>query len=350
MRTIVLLAVLVASLVAAVSFAPSARAATTVTDLGRLPGFPVAEADAINNLGQVAGLSALGYTRGTVDHGHAFVWSGSGSLVDIGTLGGDLSFPGGINDHGEVVGGSTTADGVLHAFAWTAGTGMQPLGDGPGVSSRGFAINQTGVVAGLASLPSGQFEAVLWEAGSVMVLPGLPGGQNAAATAINDAGQVAGIADDGNFVFHPVLWDASGIHDLGVLPDTFFSMAAGMNEAGQVVGYFQVFAGPSIVSVAFSWTATEGLRILPTLGGAEASAAAVNAAGSVVGTAQTGSGLEHAVVWTTNGIIDLAAVGSGPFMSAQRQSGAFGINDQGQVCGISGVGGFSDAVVWSIDA
>jgi probable HAF family extracellular repeat protein len=59
---------------------------------------------------------------------HAFVWSGPGTLLDLGTLGGDGSLAYAVNESGLVVGRSTTAGGWEHAFAWTAAGGMVDLG------------------------------------------------------------------------------------------------------------------------------------------------------------------------------------------------------------------------------
>jgi probable HAF family extracellular repeat protein len=50
-----------------------------------------------------------------------------GSIVDLGTLGGNESFAYDTNERGQVVGWSDTDSGSLHAVLWEAGT-MQDLG------------------------------------------------------------------------------------------------------------------------------------------------------------------------------------------------------------------------------
>jgi probable HAF family extracellular repeat protein len=59
-------------------------------------------------------------SRRSRHHCHAFVWQ-NGKLTDLGTLGGRDSDTTGINDHGQIVGSSTTKKGRAHAVVWTLG-------------------------------------------------------------------------------------------------------------------------------------------------------------------------------------------------------------------------------------
>jgi probable HAF family extracellular repeat protein len=99
-------------------------------------GFEVA---AINDVGQVAGTL----------NGRAVRWTPAQGILDLGTLGGTLSRAYAINASGQVAGASTTATGATHAFLWTPGQGMQDLGTlGGGPSSTARGINDQGQVVG----------------------------------------------------------------------------------------------------------------------------------------------------------------------------------------------------------
>jgi probable HAF family extracellular repeat protein len=95
----------------------------------------------INDAGQVIGAYFDGMTAG------AFLWSPGAAVQLLGDLGG-FANPHRINNGGQVVGDSYTADGTLHPFLWTPAGGMQDLGLPPGAahaSARG--INNAGHIA-----------------------------------------------------------------------------------------------------------------------------------------------------------------------------------------------------------
>jgi uncharacterized membrane protein len=66
----------------------------------------------------------------------AIIWPASGAVTQLGTLGGEFSSAVDINTEGEVVGSSTTSDGVFTPYFWSASTGMLPL---PADKDRGPA-------------------------------------------------------------------------------------------------------------------------------------------------------------------------------------------------------------------
>jgi probable HAF family extracellular repeat protein len=103
---------------------------------------------AINNSGEVAGayITASGQL-------HAFSWV-NGSMVDLGTLGGEWSSAYGVNASGEITGTSMTANGGFRAFV-SNGSGMTSLGTfaGSNGSSYGLAINDFGEIVGNAQTP-----------------------------------------------------------------------------------------------------------------------------------------------------------------------------------------------------
>lgn len=93
--------------------------------------------------GDIAGMSD---TPGI--ESHAFFWSQTRGMQDLGSLGGWFSRANGLNDQGWVSGVSRVADGSRHAFVYRPGHGMVDLG--PGIAGD---INNRGVVIG--SQPNG---------------------------------------------------------------------------------------------------------------------------------------------------------------------------------------------------
>ena len=83
-------------------------------DLGTLRGHPRSHATAVNDNGQVVGLSSPADGLST----RAFSWTQAGGMVDLGTLGGSVAHALAVNETGQVVGQSTQADGSFHAVLW----------------------------------------------------------------------------------------------------------------------------------------------------------------------------------------------------------------------------------------
>jgi probable HAF family extracellular repeat protein len=95
-----------------------------VTDIGNLGGVAWHTPNAINLHGEIVGFSNFSAADGGEYHPHAFLWTESGGMVDLGTLPppfDDNSDAWGINNWGQVVGRSCDADGNCHAFLWQDG-------------------------------------------------------------------------------------------------------------------------------------------------------------------------------------------------------------------------------------
>ncbi|MGW5355961.1 hypothetical protein ACWERV_36315 [Streptomyces sp. NPDC004031] len=86
---------------------------------------------------------------GTPTGNRPFLWS-AGTLTDLGTLGGRLAYPVGVNDSRQVAGVSQRADGSYGAFLWRAGE-LIDLAPPPGFDGISVdAITERGDVLGSA--------------------------------------------------------------------------------------------------------------------------------------------------------------------------------------------------------
>lgn len=276
--------------------------------------------------GFARGLNINGAAAGSAGEAHgtdvsAAVWDHTGHPSDIGRLpGGDFSDAFGINDAGEVVGGSNTA-GVNQPFHYNGSLIPLPLPAGDD-SGQANAINNAGAITGWTSGPAGQ-HAVVWSSnGGVTVLPGALG----LGLAINANNQVVGSSQDSG-AEHAILWNDGQTTDLGTLPGDNQSRAIGINNAGQIVGYSRGAAGQH----AFLFNGIS-MADLGMLGGTDYSeASGINNNGVVVGTTDTNQG-KHAFVWTpAGGMVDLNTL-----VVSQRVvlTAALAINDNGQILAI----------------
>jgi probable HAF family extracellular repeat protein len=171
----------------------------------------------------------------------------------------------GINDNGQVVGGS----GTCAAFNTILGFSLQPL------------------------------HALLWETGKLISLGSLGGtghGNGNLALHINNQGQVVGYSDlRGDANFHAFLWSSStGMKDLGTLPGDVNSLAIGINDAGDVVGVSLdamfnprafIRQGGVLMDLNSLIPAHSALSLL--------TACSINSSGQIVGFAVTSSGTVH---------------------------------------------------------
>src|SRR6266480_655710 len=341
----------------------------TMTDLGAREGY-TSRAFAISDVGQVVGTS----------NGHDLLWE-NGTMRDLGNTN---AFD--VNDEGQIVGWGLARSGQFTAVLWTTpfpppltsltrlgqlgvsvtvATAINPAGQVVGFAkedacdadpfiwengtiarlstpfdcARAFDINAAGQVAGSGTYRFAGDDGFLWDHGVTTELLS-PDGQSTYAYGINDAGQVVGRVHNGSSAYHAALWENGTMTDLGTLGGDF-GEALAINNAGQIVGRSTDASG---ATRAFLWedgTMTD-LGTLP--GDSGSTAYNINAAGEIVGSSFNGAGASHAVFWKNGTITDLGGLG-GDF------SEAHGINDAGQVVGVSRtiVGGNSDdnrAVLW----
>jgi probable HAF family extracellular repeat protein len=177
--------------------------ADEIRELPPLPGDTVGVALAVNDKAQVVGTSGLcsnTTANGLVDGPHAVLWDPDGSVTDLGNLGGTMvNVAAGINNRGEVIGGSLSKDGNLHAFLWTKDTGIQDLGLlGADVATAPTWINNSGQAVGGSCPATGNCRAFLWQDKVLIDLNTLIPADGPLyllfAFAINDSGEIVGQA------------------------------------------------------------------------------------------------------------------------------------------------------------
>ena len=145
------------------------------------------DATGINKSGAIIGHY---WTGGTYGYGQdrAIVYR-DGVLTELGTLGGNYSGAGGINDKGVIVGASyLPMSSTLRAFVWQDGAmrEMQGLGGSQSMASK---IDNHGVVVGTAFDTAGRQWMVRWASPDSAPEPLM---QRGAAYALNDHGDIAG--------------------------------------------------------------------------------------------------------------------------------------------------------------
>jgi probable HAF family extracellular repeat protein len=234
-----------------------------ILDLGTLGSGTESLGVYVNDAGQVIGFSTINTEPDPIGFfgfpTHTFIWQ-KGHKLDIGTLGGDDTFPAASCSHppeGMVWGQSATSTTVnpdtgrptFDPFLWDHGK-MTDLGTLGGTWGFAQCTNSRHQVIGLSSLAETPIactdglltgcHAFLWEDGQMRDL-GTLGGPNSEAQWINESGLIAGSADFPRpepAVNHhdAVIWKNGKIKDLGRVDSDACSRAYGLNELGQVVG------------------------------------------------------------------------------------------------------------------
>jgi probable HAF family extracellular repeat protein len=341
-------------------------------DLGALPGeLTNSVATSINAEGSVVGHSENGKIdplTGTREL-RAFLWK-DGKIRSLGTFGGNHSFVGDINDHGQIVGYAlnTTPDpfswiGVFlacpdtlprctsnstqtRAFLWENGH-KRDLGTLGGPDAVAVGVNERGEVAGISYTNSIQnattglptVAAFLSRKGKMIDL-GNFGGTFTGIAQLNNRGQVIGISNlPGDEVNDPFFWEDGKLIDLyansvGGNPITVYAL----NDRGQAVGGGAFSDRPYDAYVWEKGVATD-LGFLD--GDCYSEAFVIGSNGQIAGQSYPCElNSRRPFLWQDGVLFDLNEVTSSP--SGYRFTQAFVINDRGEIGGIGTAPGCED--------
>jgi probable HAF family extracellular repeat protein len=344
----------------------AAQSNYSVIELSGLGGTAGA-ANGINNRGWVTGADNLPGDLTSM----ATLWV-HGATIPLGTLGGPnsaVAWPV-KNNHGVIVGISELAESdplgenfscwpffaagvptgrICKGFRWEDGhmTALPPFPGG--FSSYATGVNNKGQVVGWAengvhdptcnpSFQILQFRAALWHPdGTMQELPPLPGDSTSAATAINDRGQVVGISGDCGVAVgsvsarHAVLWENGIPIDLGNIGGDAWNTPTAINNRGVIAGFANTAPGTARTFEAFIWTKNQGMKSIGKLpGDLRSEALGINEKGQIVGLSRGGPFVFRAFLWEDGTLTDLntLTVTGSPFLLF-----AGDIDQRGQIVG-----------------
>jgi probable HAF family extracellular repeat protein len=327
---------------------PSAAQQYSLTDLGAVSGDSVSKGSALNDAGQVAGVSE------TPTAAIATLFSG-GKATSISTLGGSVSLANAINATGEIAGwNSFNSSASFDPQAYLYSNGSMKNINSPSLFPSGteaYGINNSGEVVGTGYLTSGNFHAFLYSGGKMTDL-GPAGAYQASAVAINNAGQIIGGYYLNSGAAGEFLITGGKMTTLPVPSDATAVSAFAINDNGEIAGSIFLKSGPPSHAARLVngvWTD------LGAISGASANnATALNLSGQIVGTAifpQTQyhppkPGKHVPFISTPSGLVNLNTLI--PTGTGYTLTDAIAINDAGQIlCDATNSHGIERAVLLS---
>jgi probable HAF family extracellular repeat protein len=193
-----------------------------------------------------------------------------------------------INDNGTVVGASMTADQAIHAFRYQDGTTSDLGGEGAG-ESLAMGINNNNVVVGTYG-----GNAVVWDPrGHMTTISGANGFHGSWAYDINDNGVVVGQAAGapGTRAFR---WWNGSFKVLAVPTGCSAAHATTVNSDGTVAG---VGVDSFRRLEAVLWSQNGIVDVAHDVPSLVSEAESINSSGSVAGDLGSGSNDQHAFLW-----------------------------------------------------
>ncbi len=352
----------------------STAAGYSVADLGTFGG-SVSSAAGINERSWITGSANLSGDA----MAHAALWR-DGKALDLGTLGGPNSaiawpnhsnsgFLAGISELSALnpyhepwscsaffPGNATTH--VCVGFTWR-NNAMHALSTLGGYNGYAAGTNDFGAIAGWAenrkhdsTCNSGQvlqFKPVVWIDERIHALPTLGADPDGAATGVNDSGAVVGISGIcdqavGRFTArHAVIWENNTVREIPTFGGVSWNTPTAVNNRGEVVGFANV-PGPDDTAgklrpVAFFWSRAGGLhKIAPLPGDVYSLAEGLNDRGDIVGVSYSaGFASARAFLYHNGRTIDLNSVI--PKTSGLSLLAANDINSRGYIAGQALVNG-----------
>jgi probable HAF family extracellular repeat protein len=377
-RVAVAAAALVVGAASAGGFEASEQGQRTTYVIKNLPslGGTNSRGSAINNLGWIAGYSNLEEDTSR----HATLWL-YGFEFDLDTLGGpnsSVAWSSAMNNRGLIAGISqtTTPEPLGQRFScWVFFPGPNnvgptcrgvvwewgeirplPLLEG-GNNSFATAVNNRGEVTGWSengvvdpecdpeSTQVLQFRPVIWGPGrdQIREMPLFGDDTSGTVNAINDRGQAVGIsgacdqAVGRHSAKHAVLWENGTVKDIGNLGGPWWNTPTAINQRGDVVGFLGHPDDPDGPLQAFLWTKSGGMQPLGVLPGQapehiHSEAYGINERGQVVGLSCDAEFNCRAFLWEDGVMTDLNELAPG-YDGVLLQ--ARDINDRGMISGIA---------------
>jgi len=296
-----------------------------VTNIGTLGGNE-SVALSINDYGEV-----VGYSKTADGEVHAFRYFRE-AIFDLSTLGGKESYAYVITNTGILLGDSKTSDGILRPFMGAPNSPLFNFGGEPHLFSSARGANNVGQVVGFQLITDdhGQLHkrAYLYTTNRTIDL-GTFGGKQSDAIAINDAGDVVGhlYTDYHDGQKRAVLYHAGKVVEIGTFGGNV-SIGEAINTAGQVVGYAPLPGGDQRAFL-FAHGKMKNLGTLP--GGTQSFAYGVDDRGRIVGASDAKDSPLHAFIYSDGVMQDLNKLI--PADSGWLLTEAKGINESGQIVG-----------------